>query len=238
MGRLRRCGGHWKAEIERGGEPAQALKIKAADQGGFDALIDLTVATGATMAKPARRKRKPAASSRKRRRVVDLLDLPPSAFVAKTPPETSPEELLEGEKAWERIRRALEAGPDDQPEELLEWEKAWVQIGRQLETWSQNLGEALEIRPVLELPDDWASSRRRSEPKNRLQPQQELCRRVFRKLFPDGRIPDEVELNTASLRQTIKAELEREAKQAGKKPLQTPSWDVVRVARRKFVNPR
>jgi hypothetical protein len=110
------------------------------------------------MAKTAKRKRKPAAATGKRRRTADLLDIAPSA-AARAPRETSPEELLEGEKAWERIRRALEqrVGHDDQPEELLEWEKAWVQIGRALETWSQNLCEALEIQPALKLPDDWAS---------------------------------------------------------------------------------
>jgi hypothetical protein len=68
--------------------------------------------------------------------------------------------------------------------------------------------------------------------KERLQPQQELCRRVFQKLFVGGRIPDEVELSTTSLRQMIATELESEAKQAGEKPLRTPSWDVVRAARR------
>ena len=43
---------------------------------------------------------------------------------------------------------------------------------------------------------------------------------------------DEVERSTKSLRQDIATELEREAKQAGKKPLRTPSWDVVRAVRR------
>jgi hypothetical protein len=71
-----------------------------------------------------------------------------------------------------------------------------------------------------------------ARPKDRLQPQQELCRRVFPRLFPDGHIPDEIELSTTSLRQMIAVELEREAKQTGKKPLRTPSWDVVRTARR------
>jgi hypothetical protein len=106
------------------------------------------------MAKTARRKRKPTAATGKRRRADDLLDIVP----ARVPREIPPEDPLEGEKAWERIKRALErpVGHDDQPEELLEWEKMWVQIGRALETWSQNR-EGFEIRPVLKLPDDWAS---------------------------------------------------------------------------------
>jgi hypothetical protein len=85
------------------------------------------------MAKAARRKRKPATATRKRRGVVDLLDLPLSAFAAKPPPEPSPEELLEQEKAWETIRQAVEA-------------------------WVQPYLESLAIRPVLKLPDDWAST--------------------------------------------------------------------------------
>jgi hypothetical protein len=114
----------------------------------------------------AKRKRKPIAATGKRRRVVDLLEIAPSR-TAKTPHET-PEQLLERKKAWEQIERALQI-------------------------WSQRLCDSLEIGPVLELPDDWRGpTHRRPEPKNRLQPQQELCRRVFRKLFPDGRIPDEV----------------------------------------------
>ena len=68
--------------------------------------------------------------------------------------------------------------------------------------------------------------------KDRLKPQQELCWRIFRRLFPDGNIPDEVELGTTKLREKITVELEREAKQTGKKQQPTPSWDVVRAARR------
>ena len=160
------------------------------------------------MAKTAKRKHKPVAAIAKRRRLVDLLDITPPR-TTRTPPETPPEELLEQKKAEKQVRRVLQ-------------------------TWSRNLRDALSFHcgPVLELPDDWAPTLCRPEPKGRLRPQQELCRRVFQKLFPDGRIPDEVELSTTSLTQMIAIELEREAKQTGKKPLRTPSWDIVRTTRR------
>jgi hypothetical protein len=155
------------------------------------------------MAKTARRKRKPAATSRKRRGFADLLDIKPPR-TAKPP---TPAQLRERKKMLEEVAQAWARG-------------------------MQGICGIREIVPALELPDDWAHARHQPEPKNRPQPQQKLCRQVFPKLFPDGPIPDEAELSTTSLRQMIAVELEREAKRTGKKPRRTPSWDVVRVARR------
>jgi hypothetical protein len=76
-----------------------------------------------------------------------------------------------------------------------------------------------------------SGSHERKEAKERLKPAQELCRRIFQRLFPNGRVPDEVELSTTSLRAMIEFELEREAKETGKKPHPTPSWDTVNAAR-------
>jgi hypothetical protein len=123
----------------------------------------------------------------------------------------------------------LDIAPPKKPPSELERKKVAEWLAQE---WARGWREVSKINRVLALPDNWALPRSRSERKNRLQPQQELCRRVFRKLFPDGRVPDEVERSTKSLRQDIETELEREAKQTGKRPLRTPSWDVVRAARR------
>ena len=74
--------------------------------------------------------------------------------------------------------------------------------------------------------------------KDRLKPRQELCRRIFQQIFPNGQIPDEVELSTLELRGMIADELDRAAKETGKKRPPTPSWDVVRAARRNPKTPR
>jgi hypothetical protein len=123
----------------------------------------------------------------------------------------------------------LDIAPPKKPPSELERKKVAEWLAK---AWLRGWREVRKINRVLALPDNRDPPRGRPERKNRLQPQQELCRRVFRKLFPDGRIPDEVERSTKSLRQDIATELEREAKQAGKKPLRTPSWDVVRAVRR------
>jgi hypothetical protein len=66
-------------------------------------------------------------------------------------------------------------------------------------------------------------------------PQQELCWRVFDKLFPDGRMPDEVELNTERLKLGVARYLVDEAKAAGKKlPSKLPGWEAVKNARRSW----
>jgi hypothetical protein len=113
------------------------------------------------------------------------------------------------------------------PAELRKRNKMLEELAQKLVRGREGFPEISDlVRPVRML------SMSLGETKNRLRPQQELCWRVFRKLFSDGRIPDEVELSTTSLKQMIATELEREAKQTGKKPLRTPSWDVVRAARR------
>src|SRR5262245_17009331 len=116
------------------------------------------------MATRAKRKRTHSDAPAKPDRIVDLLDIAPA------PPPKTPAELRKRKREQKKVAEYL----------AREWQAG-------MRAWSEEFG----IDRVPELPDDWHS--RRSEPKSRLRPQQELCWRIFPRLFPDGRIPDDVE---------------------------------------------
>jgi hypothetical protein len=70
--------------------------------------------------------------------------------------------------------------------------------------------------------------------KHHRRPSQELCWRVFDRLFHDNPMPDEVELSTVDLQGMVEADLKREAAKVGTKPPATPSLPTVTSARRNW----
>jgi hypothetical protein len=158
------------------------------------------------MAKPARRK--PISTAAKGERVVDLLDVPLPTRAERARANTPAVRMKVAIQTAHLIRACQNLWP---------WEP-----------------EPLPWRPEPLHLEDLSFLGGKTRPQERLKPQQELCLRAFRKLYPDGRIPDEVELSTKALRAEVEVELEREAKKAGKRAPPTPHWNVVRAARSKF----